>query len=131
MTTKTASILIGIVFVAVGLLGFVSNPIIGESDTAIFHADTTHNAVHIISGVLFLLIGFAAPASAGTFLKIFGIVYFFLGVLGMINIGDEGMTQLLGFLHVNGPDNYLHIGLGILIFLAGMLPRIRPVTVDR
>ena len=131
MTTKTASILIGIVFVAVGLLGFVSNPIIGESDTAIFHADTTHNAVHIISGVLFLLIGFAAPASAGTFLKIFGIVYFFLGVLGMINIGEEGMTQLLGFLHVNGADNYLHIGLGILIFLAGMLPRIRPVTVDR
>jgi|SRR5687767_908650 len=131
MTTKTASILIGIVFVAVGLLGFVSNPIIGESDTAIFHADTTHNVVHIVSGVLFLFIGFAASGFAGTFLKIFGIVYFFLGVLGMINIGDDGMTQLLGFLHVNGADNYLHIGLGILIFLAGMLPRIRPVTIDR
>ena len=131
MTTKAASILIGIVFIAVGLLGFISNPIIGETDTAIFHADTTHNAVHIVSGVLFLIIGFAAPGSAATFLKIFGIVYFFLGVLGMMNIGDDGMTQLLGFLHVNGADNYLHIGLGIIIFLAGLLPRVRPVTVDR
>ena len=131
MTTKAASILIGIVFIAVGLLGFVSNPIIGETDTTIFHADTTHNAVHIVSGVLFLIIGFAAPGSAATFLKIFGIVYFFLGVLGMMNIGDDGMTQLLGFLHVNGADNYLHIGLGIIIFLAGLLPRVRPVTVDR
>ena len=130
MTTKTASILIGIVFVAVGLLGFISNPIIGESDTAIFHADTTHNAVHIVSGVLFLLIGFTAPGFAGTFLKIFGIVYFFLGVLGMMNTGDDGMAQLLGFLHVNGADNYLHIGLGILIFLAGLLPKVRPVIVD-
>src|SRR5688572_1071108 len=102
MSTKTAAMLIGIVFIAVGLLGFIENPIIGESDTAIFHADTTHNAVHIVSGVLFLLIGFAAPGSAATFLKIFGIVYFFLGVLGLMNIGSDGMTTLLGFLHVNG-----------------------------
>ena len=130
MSTKTASILFGVVFIAVGLLGFISNPVIGESDTAIFHADTTHNAVHIISGVLFLLIGFAAPGFAATFLKIFGIVYFFLGVLGLMNIGSDGMANLLGFLHVNGADNYLHIGLGILIFLAGLLPGVRRVTVD-
>ena len=121
MNTRTAAVVIGVVFILVGLLGFVSNPIIGESENAIFHADTVHNTVHIVSGVLFLLVAFASPGFSATFLKIFGAVYFLLGVLGLINIGTEGMTKLLGFLHVNGADNILHIGLGILIFAAGML----------
>ena len=70
--------------------------------------------------VLFLLVALAAPARAGAFLKIFGLVYLALGIYGFITIGDSGMTTLLGFLPVNGADNYLHIGLGILIFLAGL-----------
>ncbi|RNI24530.1 DUF4383 domain-containing protein [Rufibacter latericius] len=125
MTTKTASLLIGFTFLAVGLLGFVPNPIVGDSHNAIFHADAVHNMVHIISGVLFVLVALAAPERAATFLKIFGVVYFLLGVIGLMTIGSEGTTRLLGFLPVNGADNYLHIGLGIVIFLAGMLPRTR------
>jgi hypothetical protein len=120
MNPKTASIIFGIVFLLVGILGFIPNAIIYDSHEAIFHADTVHSSVHIVSGVLFLIIGLAMPDFAATFLKIFGIVYFFLGVLGLANIGTNGMTQLLGFLHVNGPDNVLHIVLGILIFAAGM-----------
>jgi len=56
-------------------------------------------------------------------LKVFGIVYLLLGVLGIFTIGSEGMTKLLGFIPVNGADNYLHIGLGVVIFLAGLLPQ--------
>ena len=127
MNTKTAAILIGIIFIAVGILGFVSNPIVGNSHDAIFHTDGVHNGVHIASGVLFLLVAFAAPASTGFFLKLFGIVYLGLGILGLATIGNQDMIKLLGFLPVNGADNYLHIGLGIVIFLAGTLPR--PVRV--
>lgn len=123
MNTRTASIIWGIVFLAVGLLGFVDNPIIADSHDATFHADSTHSMVHIISGVLFLLVAFASPANAALFLKIFGIVYLVLGIWGMATIGSDGMTTLLGFLNVNGKDNYLHIILGVLIFLSGMLPR--------
>jgi hypothetical protein len=122
MTAKTAAILIGLIFIAVGILGFVENPIVGESADAMFHTDTVHNAVHLISGALFLLIAFAAPASSGMFLKIFGVVYLLLGVLGLIMFGTSGMGKLLGFLMVNGADNILHIGLGVVIFLAGFLP---------
>lgn len=122
MNTKTASLIIGIIFLAVGILGFVANPVIGDSMDAIFHADPVHNCVHIISGVLFLIFAFAAPGSAGFFLKLFGVVYFLLGVVGMATIGDSEMIKLLGFLHVNAADNYLHIALGIVIFLAGLLP---------
>jgi len=120
MTAKTAAVIIGLIFVAVGLLGFVDNPIIGDSDKAMFHADTVHNGVHIASGVLFLLIALAAPASAGMALKIFGIIYLAIGIVGLVQYG-KGMGKVLGSLHVNGNDNYLHIALGIVIFLAGFI----------
>ena len=120
MNTKTAAIILGIIFIAVGLLGFVPNPVIADSPDAIFHADAVHSSVHIVSGALFLLFAFAAPSQAGLFLKIFGIVYFLLGIMGMFSIGSDGMTRLLGFLHVNGPDNYLHIALGVVVFVAGL-----------
>lgn len=121
MTTKSASIIFGIVFLAVGLLGFVSNPIIGNSDDAIFHADAFHSSVHIVSGILFLLFGLAMTNAAGTFLKAFGIVYFLLGVIGLVMFGTDGSGKILGVLHVNGADNFLHIALGLVIFLAGMI----------
>jgi Domain of unknown function (DUF4383) len=130
MNTKTAALAIGFIFLAVGLLGFVPNPIVGDSHDVVFHADSVHNMVHIISGVLFVLIAVAAPARAGLFLKVFGVVYLLLGILGVATIGDSGMTKLLGFLSINGADNYLHIGLGIVIFLAGMLPQPRVISVS-
>lgn len=123
MNAKNAAIIFGIVFLLVGVLGFVPNPVIYDSHDALFHADAVHSGVHLLSGALFLIIAFAAPAYASLFCKIFGAVYFLLGLLGMIAIGagKEGMTQLLGFLHVNGPDNILHIVLGIVIFLGGSI----------
>ena len=121
MKTKTASLILGIIFLVAGLLGFVPNPIIGMADGAIFHADTVHSIIHIASGLLFIFIAVVATSSAPLVLKIFGAVYFLLGVLGMINIGSEGMTTLLGFLHVNGADNYFHIVMGLIVLLAGFL----------
>lgn len=121
MNTKTAAIIIGLVFLAVGILGFVSNPIVGSSADAIFHTDQTHNIVHLVSGALFLLVAMASPGSAGAFLKIFGIIYLGLGIYGAATMGAEETKKLLGFLHVNKADNYLHIGLGVVIFLAGFL----------
>ena len=128
MTAKTAALAIGIIFIVVGLLGFIDNPIVGSSENAIFHADTVHNMVHIISGVLFVLVAMSAPASASTFMVIFGIVYLAIGILGLTSVGEEGMAKVLGFLHVNAADNYLHIALGIVIALAGIITRGRPAT---
>ncbi len=123
MTAKTAALVIGIVFIAVGLLGFIDNPIIGASHDAIFHADSFHNGVHIGSGVLFVLIALAAPSIASTVMILFGIVYLLLGVAGLISYGTDGFGKVLGILHVNGADNLLHVGLGLLILIAGVATR--------
>ena len=121
MNPKTAALIIGFTFIAVGILGFVSNPIVGMN--AIFHTDTIHNMVHIISGALFVLVALAAPGSIKGFMKLFGLVYFALGILGFVMYGSSGMGVLLGFLHINGADNYLHVALGIVMFLAGTATR--------
>jgi hypothetical protein len=126
MNTKTAAIAIGLAFIAIGILGFVSNPIVGSSHDAIFHTDQTHNIVHLVSGGLFLLLAIAAPGSVRGFLILFGIVYLGLGIYGVVTMGTEETKKLLGFLHVNKNDNYLHIGLGLIILLAGMLGSRRP-----
>jgi hypothetical protein len=90
-----------------------------------FHTDTTHNIVHIVSGVLFLLFALAAPGAVGGFMKLFGLIYLVIGIVGMIQIGSQDMMKLFGFLMINKLDNYLHIALGVIIFLAGFL---RPRT---
>ena len=125
MNTKTASLVIGILFLLIGILGFIPNPIVGPDHWALFHADTVHSIVHLVSGALFLFLALAMPSAAPTFHKIFGVIYFLIGVLGIMNVGAEGMSTVLGFLHVNEADNYLHIVLGLVIFLAGMM---RPKT---
>jgi hypothetical membrane protein len=118
MSTKTACLLFGAAFLAVGILGYFPNPIISETGDAVFHTDSLHNIIHIVSGILFFLVALALPAYAKTFLIIFGIVYLLLGIYGAATIGDEEHVRLLGFLLVNEADNYLHIGLGLAILLS-------------
>jgi hypothetical protein len=123
MTVKTYSMIFGIVFLLVGLLGFTSNPIISNRSDAIFHTDLLHNMVHLVSGVFFLLFATAWSAHVTSFTGIFGSVYLLLGILGFIVFGGQGEGKLLGFLHVNSADNFLHIGLGALILLASLVRR--------
>jgi len=119
MTSKNVALILSIIFIAVGLLGFIPNPIVGEG--GIFHTDTLHNLVHIISGALFAIVAIASPANAPMFMKIFGVVYFLIGVVGLFSLGEDGTGMALGFLHVNSADNYLHLALGVVIFLAGTM----------
>ena len=121
MSTKTASLIFAIAFLLVGILGYFENPLISSIGNPIFHTDSLHNAIHIVSSILFFLFALALPRT-GTFLKVFGVVYLLLGILGLATIGDNEHIRLLGFLLVNKADNYLHIGLGAAIFLAGFLP---------
>jgi hypothetical protein len=54
---KTLALVFGIVFIVVGILGFIPNPIVGHD--ALFHTNSVHNLVHLIIGIV-LLIGAGA-----------------------------------------------------------------------
>lgn len=111
---KKFAVTFGIIFVIVGLLGFVSNPIVGSSEGVLFHADTTHNIIHIIVGVVLLIAAKSQSASA-MWLKIWGVVYLILFIDGLIQ-----PEKLLGFVGANTADTWLHLVLGVILLLAGL-----------
>jgi hypothetical protein len=100
------------VFVLIGLLGFFNNPVLG-----IFLVDPAHNIIHIISGVV-LLAGAYSSLGSSMALKIVGIVYAIIAILGFFMVSN-GM--LLGFIAMNTADQWLHVVLAVIILLAGFL----------
>ena len=111
MTAKLAAIVLGIVFVLVGLLGFVNNPVLG-----LFAVNTSHNLIHIISGLV-LLAGAYSSLGSGLALKIVGIVYALIAIIGFFMVSVDGM--LLGFITMNDADKWLHVVLAVVILAAG------------
>src|SRR4029077_1838721 len=67
VNAKTAAMVLGIVFLIVGALGFVPNPIV--SPDGIFVVNATHNWVHIGSGIVILL-GAFSPLGASLTLRV-------------------------------------------------------------
>jgi len=112
---KTVCKILGVVFLLVGLCGFVAPHLLHA------HLSNVHNVVHIVSGAIALYFGFAGTLSgAKTFALIFGVVYLALGILGLVlGIGAEKMWTL-GPLELGQMDHFIHVVLGI-IFLAGGL----------
>src|ERR1043166_5312820 len=55
---KTVCKILGVVFVIVGVAGFVAPTLLGA------HLNPAHNAVHLVSGALALYLGFAGSAGA-------------------------------------------------------------------
>ena len=112
---KTLATVFGVIFVLVGLLGFFANPIVGTG--ALFEADAMHNIVHLLIGIILLGVAYWSTANSGMALKVFGIIYLVLAVLGFVLYPDGG--TLLGLVETNAADNWLHLVLGIILVAAG------------
>lgn len=112
---KTVCKILGVVFVLVGLLGFVKPDLLGA------HLSMAHNVVHLVSGALSLYLGFAGSLTAArAFCLVFGVLYLGLGIFGMaLGTGNDRMLEI-GPLHFGQADHGIHILLGV-IFLAGGL----------
>ncbi|HEX5774515.1 MAG TPA: DUF4383 domain-containing protein [Candidatus Paceibacterota bacterium] len=113
---KTLAMVFGAVFVLVGLLGFVSNPLVGAE--GIFETDLLHNLVHVLFGGILLGVAMKSPASSSKWLLILGVVYLVLAALGFLTIGEGG--QLLGLVAMNSADHWLHVVLGVVLVGAGV-----------
>jgi hypothetical protein len=121
---KSAAVIFGILFLIVGVLGFIPNPIV--SPTGIFEVNNYHNLFHIGAGIL-LLVG--AYASAGSFgpgmaLRFVGAVYAVLAVMGFF----MPMNGILGAFAMNMADHWLHTLLAVVLLLAGFVLAPAPRT---
>lgn len=110
--SKILSIIFGGVFVLVGILGFIPNPIVGQD--AIFITNVAHNLVHLITGSILLLVGLKASQHSALVLRSFGILYPLLAFIGFALVPNGG--DLLGYVETNLTDHWLHVILGLALF---------------
>jgi hypothetical protein len=117
MTLKTIAIVFGIVFAAVGLLGFVPalNP--GGKLLGIFDVNAAHNIVHLATGIIALAVGFASDRASKIFFQVFGIVYAAVAALGFF----YGDALLLGIVSNNLADTWLHVVIAVIALYLGFM----------
>ncbi|WP_037890660.1 DUF4383 domain-containing protein [Streptomyces viridochromogenes] len=136
---QQAALLVGAVFLLVGILGFIPG-ITTDYDTmefashdsgaellGIFQVSILHNLVHLIFGIAGLAMSRTA-SGARTFLLAGGAVYLVLWLYGLI-VGHDSDAN---FLPMNTADDWLHFVLGVgMIALGALLPGRRTPTSRR
>ena len=117
MANRVATIL-GVVFLLVGILGFVMPHLLGA------HLSTIHNVIHLVSGAIALWIGLKGTASAAkNFCIVFGAVYLLLGIAGFVlgTGADRIFAVLPGQLELGTVDHVIHVALGVVFLIGGFM----------
>jgi hypothetical protein len=121
-TAKAWMTLAGIVLLAVGLLGFVDNPLVGSSQNALLTTDTVHNIVHIVTGAIALYIAFGLDGEAranGTLG--FGVLYAIIFVAVLLSPNFFGLFSV----PANTPLHVIHAALALVSLAIGWMARNR------
>ena len=125
--------LVGVVFLLVGIAGFIPGittnlydglEFAGDDGTAellgIFDVSVLHNLVHGLFGIAGLALA-ATASGARTFLIGGGAIYIVLWLLGLLGGAD--------WIPSNTADHWLHLALGVGMIVLGVgLTRERPVA---
>ena len=138
---QTAAMIAGLVFLLVGILGFIPGITTNYDDLkfaghdsdaqllGIFETSILHNIVHLLFGVAGLAMA-RTWEGARTFLLGGGLIYLVLFVYGAIFHGDKSSN----WIPVNWADNILHLVLGLGMVALGFVlsreavRRERPLT---
>jgi len=128
---QLAAAVVGVVFLLVGILGFVPGVTTGyeslqlagnESDAlllGLFQVSVLHNLVHLAFGVVGLAMS-RTPSAARNFLIGGGVIYLVLWLYGLVISQDSAAN----FVPINTADNWLHLALAAgMIALGAVLPR--------
>lgn len=117
---KTLGMLFGIVFLAVGILGFVPGVTTTGPDgmpmlLGIFMVNATHSIVHIVSGAIFLFASMSGAGAARLWFQVFGVVYALVAVMGFV----VGNGIIFGLISNNTNDTWLHVVLAVAMLAIG------------
>ena len=105
--------LFGVTFVAIGIVSFLPNPI--SSETGLFETNAAHNAVHLVTGLAFLAGAFAGKPLLT--IRVVEALYVVVAIAGFLTSG----SMLLGFVHINQADRWLHAALAAAFVALGIL----------
>ena len=107
-TQKTFALILGIVLLLVGVLGFVGDGF-GIVRNGIFGTNALQDGLHIIAGLIGIWIGLKGEGPG--YNMVLGWIALVLGVLGFIPTVD---TMLANYLNINTNISILHIVIGVV-----------------
>jgi uncharacterized protein DUF4383 len=125
---NTAAMIVGVVFVLVGILGFIPGITTHYGDLSfaghgsgakllgIFQVSILHNIVHLLFGLAGIAAGRATASAARSYLVGGGVIYLVLWIYGLVI--DKASSA--NFVPVNNADNWLHLLLGIAMIALGL-----------
>ena len=109
---KAYLVVSGMILMVVGVAGFFRHEM--------FHLTfpPAHNLFHLLSGIVALWASFGGtPAGPRRFGLIFGTVYVLVALAGFSGLQDLGAMRL----GLNAQFNFIHLGVGLLSLLAGLV----------
>ena len=124
---QTAALVVGAVFLLVGVLGFVPGITTnydqmeagghesGAELLGIFQVSVLHNIVHLLFGVAGIALA-RSVNGARTFLVGGGTIYLVLWIYGLVVDHDSAAN----FVPLNSADNWLHLVLGLGMVALGL-----------
>ena len=100
-----------------GILGFVPalNP--DGKLLGLFAVNGMHNIIHLATGVVALIVGYAGDSASKIFFQIFGVIYALVAVLGFV----QGDQMLLGMVSNNAADTWLHVAIALVALYLGFM----------
>ena len=104
---RPATQLLGVVFTLVGIAGFFTGNYV-----LWFEVNTTHNIVHLATGLLGLWAAMAGKERM--YLLVIGLAYAVVAIAGFLQGGD-----IFGLFHANDADNYLHAAVAVVGIILG------------
>jgi len=117
--TRPAAYVFGAAFLIAGILGFVPGAAPGGMLLGVFHVNTAHNIVHLVTGAIALWAGATSLEAAKRFFQVFGIVYAAVAILGFIS----GDAPVLGVVANNLGDAWFHAIVAVISLYLGFATR--------
>jgi hypothetical protein len=105
MSLKKLAVIFGVVFVAMGVLGWIPAISPGGKLLGLFHVNAAHNLVHLATGGVAIGCGAASENSSRLFFQIFGVIYAVVAALGFF-YGDQ---PLFGIVSNSRANSVLHV----------------------
>ena len=119
--TVTYTMVLGIILLAIGLLGALTGG--HDHELIIFGINATHNVVHLASGAAAILCAMIGLGASRAFCLLFGIVYGLVMLAGFL-----GVEPIVRMLNLNMADNFLHRAIAASALDCAFAYRATPAT---